>query len=218
MSALGIGPDVVTALRANAGLRWLSGFLTIFLAFLVRAHPFPGWEDRQTLLFALVLGAAGVGNALGTVMGALLKIASPRMIVLGTLLADAVVILIAAARFSIVTAVLVGLVAGIGQQLGKLALDSLIQDTVPEERRTSVFGRSEALLQLSWVFGGLVAVIVPLKATVGTVVAAVLVVGWTIVVITWHTGHRLPLPRRARRRGNGNGAADPLSPERDDRT
>lgn len=216
MSALGIGPDVVTALRANAGLRWLSGFLTIFLAFLVRAHPFPGWEDRQTLLFALVLGAAGVGNALGTVMGALLKIASPRMIVLGTLLADAVVILVAAVRFSLVTAVLVGLVAGIGQQLGKLALDSLIQDTVPERRRTSVFGRSEALLQLSWVFGGLVAVIVPLNATVGTVVAAVLVVGWTIVVITWHTGHRLPVPRRTRPADAG--AVDPLSPGRDDRT
>ncbi len=193
--------EVVSALRANAGLRWLSGFLTIFLAFLMRIHPFPGWEDRTTILLALVIGAAGVGNALGTVMGSVLKIASPRVIVLATLLMDAAMAVVAAIFFGLATAIAVGLVAGISQQLGKLALDSLIQNAVPEGSRTSVFGRSETLLQLSWVIGGIVAVIVPVDAEIGMITAAVLLVVWASMVLVWHTGHTLPVPQKVRRAG-----------------
>lgn len=180
--------DVVTALRANTGLRWLSGFLTLFMAFLMRAEPFPGWENRQTALLALVLGAAGLGNALGTVLGSLLKVASPRLIVLATLVVDAVVVVFAAVDFTLWTAVLVGLVAGISQQLGKLALDSLIQDRVPEYMRTSVFGRSETLLQLSWVIGGIVAVVIPTIDWVGMYLSAALLVVWAALVLWWHSG------------------------------
>lgn len=198
----GISHDVVSALRANVGLRWLSGFLTIFLAFLMRSHPFPGWEDRTGLLLALVVGAAGLGNVLGTVMGSLLRVASPRVIVLATLMADAVAIVVAAAFFGLWTAVAVGLVAGISQQLGKLALDSLIQDTVPERMRTSMFGRSEALVQLSWVLGGILALVIPDNATIGMVLAAVLLVLWAGAVLMWNAGRGLrPVSRgRADRR------------------
>ena len=41
---------VVGGLRCNAGLRFLSGFLVMYMAFLLREHPFEGWEDRNTLL------------------------------------------------------------------------------------------------------------------------------------------------------------------------
>lgn len=194
----GIGPAVVTALRANTGLRWLSGFLTIFLAFLVRSHPFPGWGGKETLLLALVLGAAGAGNSVGTVAGAALKIASPKTIVLATLIADAVMVVIAAAHFTVWTAVAVGFVAGTGQQLGKLALDSQIQDTVPEHMRTSVFGRSETLLQLAWVIGGIIAVAIPTNATLGMIIAAVVLVAWASVVLIWNSGRSLPVPGRVR--------------------
>lgn len=194
----GISGEVVTALRANSGLRWLSGFLTIFMAFLMREHPFPGWEDRGSLLLALVIGAAGVGNAIGTMAGALVKVSSPRVIVLATLLADAAMVVVAALMFGLPTAIAVGLVAGVGQQMGKLALDALIQDTVPEHVRTSVFARSETLLQLSWVLGGIVAVAIPLNAKVGMTTAAVLLVLWTIAVIVWHTGRSLPVPQAAK--------------------
>lgn len=180
--------DVISALRANAGLRWLSGFLTLFMAFLMRAEPFPGWEHKQTQLLALVIGAAGLGNALGTVMGSLLKVTSPRIIVLATLVLDAVVVVFAAIDFTLWTAVLVGLVAGISQQLGKLALDSLIQDRVPEHLRTSVFGRSETLLQLSWVIGGIIAVAIPTIDWVGMYLAAIALVVWAGLVLWWHTG------------------------------
>ncbi|WP_231635178.1 MFS transporter [Luteipulveratus halotolerans] len=194
----GISGDVVTALRANAGLRWLSGFLTLFLAFLVREHPLPGWEDKASLLLALVVGAAGLGNAIGTMAGALVRVSSPRVIVLAVLLADAVMVVVAAIMFNVVTAVAVGLVAGIAQQMGKLALDAQIQDTVAEDVRTSVFGRSETVLQMSWVLGGILAVIVPANAKIGMIVAAALLVLWTAAVITWHTGRSIPVPAAAR--------------------
>lgn len=194
----GLSADVVLALRANVGLRWLAGFLTIFLAFLMRAHPFPGWEDSTTLLLALVVGAAAVGNLLGTVMAAVLRIAPPRVIVLIVLLADAAASVVAASFFELRTAILVGLVAGLSQQLGKLALDSVIQDTVPEHMRTSVFGRSEALLQLSWVIGGIIAVTIPDDATVGMVLAAVVLVSWATAVLVWRVRRGLPAVSRAR--------------------
>ena len=210
----GVGPAVVTALRANTGLRWLSGFLTIFLAFLVRTHPFPGWEGKETLLLALVLGAAGVGNSLGTVAGAALKIASPKVIVLATLVADAVMVVVAAAHFTVVTATAVGFVAGISQQLGKLSLDSQIQDTVPEHMRTSVFGRSETLLQLAWVIGGIVAVVIPTNASLGMVLAAVVLVAWASVVLIWNSGHSLPVPHRGRPdKHPGTGVKGPQPPQ-----
>ena len=51
------------ALRANCGPRWLSGFLTLFMAFLLRDHPIGGHSTE--FLLALVIGAAGLGNFLG---------------------------------------------------------------------------------------------------------------------------------------------------------
>ena len=38
--------------------------------------------------------------------------------------------------------------------MGKISLDATIQRDVPERNRTSAFARSETLLQLSWVIGG----------------------------------------------------------------
>ena len=62
------GP-VAFALRANCGPRLLSGFLTMFMAFLLRENPIDGWEDRPELLLGVVIGAAGLGNTLGIALG-----------------------------------------------------------------------------------------------------------------------------------------------------
>ncbi len=47
----------------------LSGFLTMYMAFLLRQYPLPGWEHKATLLMALVIGAAGLGNTIGIGLG-----------------------------------------------------------------------------------------------------------------------------------------------------
>ncbi len=74
----GTTPMVILALRCNAGLRILSGFLTMFMAFLLREHPFPGWEDKRTLLLALVIGSAGLGSTWAPSSDRSSRRASPR--------------------------------------------------------------------------------------------------------------------------------------------
>ena len=196
---LRLGPQVVTALRANVGLRALSGFLTIFMAFLLRDVPFPGWEHRMSLQIALVVGAAGVGSAVGTFLGSVLRSRPPQVVVLAVLAVDAAVAVVAALFFGVVLAVVLGLTVGLCQQLGKLSLDAMIQDRVPEKVRTSVFARSETLLQLSWVLGGGLGILLPLNAGVGLGVIAGLLVFWLALVLFLRTGRRVPVPKGAER-------------------
>lgn len=183
-SRRGIPANVITGLRCNAGLRFLSGFLTLFMAFLLRQHPFPGWEEHATLLLALVIGAAGLGNTVGTLVGSMLKTVRPQVVVITVLLVDVVVVTTTTVLYSLVTAVALGLTVGICQSLGKLSLDALIQREVPEAVRTSVFARSETLLQLSWVIGGFVGILVPLQPErVGLGLTAALLVAWLMWIL-----------------------------------
>ncbi len=186
----GIAPVVITGLRCNAGLRMLSGFLTMFMAFLLREEPITGWEDRRTLLLALVIGSAGLGSTLGTFIGSLLRERKPESIVLVTLVFDAVAAVYAALFFGLIPAMVLGLVAGTSQSLGKLSLDALIQREVPESVRTSVFARSETLLQLSWVLGGVLGVIMPLIARLGLCIVAAVLIAWLVVVLRGRVGSR----------------------------
>ncbi len=165
-----VGPSVILALRAESTLRGLSGFLTFFLAFLLREHPFPGL--RPTLALGVVAGALAIGNTLGTVLGSWLKARGPEVLVT-TMLTLATAAAVAATLFyGLLTVTLLAGVAGLSQSLGKVALDALIQRDVPEQVRTSGFARSETLMQLTWVLGGGLGIVLPLVGRVGTATAA----------------------------------------------
>ncbi len=182
--------DVVFALRCNAGLRMLSGFLTMYMAFLLRQEPLPGFEHRTTLLLGLVIGAAGLGNVIGIGLGSALRKVTPAITVVVALLADAAIAVVTAIFYGLIPAMLLGLTAGVAQAMGKVSLDSTIQNRVPERHRTSTFARSETLLQLSWVVGGFIGIALPLKIgdtvvpELGLGVLAALMVAWTVFVIT----------------------------------
>ncbi|WP_327717797.1 MFS transporter [Streptomyces sp. NBC_00490] len=176
-----VGIAVTHALGANAGLRFLSGFLTFFLAFLLREHPLSG--ESAAVSLGIVVVSAGVGNALGTAVGAALRQRAPEIIIV-TVVAFVLGIAITAAIFfgAFLVAVLAA-VAGFAQALSKLCLDALIQRDVPEQVRTSAFARSETLLQVSWVFGGAVGIVMPLNGSLGlSVAAAIVAVGWLATV------------------------------------
>lgn len=203
-----IHPLVVTGLRSNAGLRMLSGFLTMFMAFLLREEPFDGWEGRETLLLGLVIGSVGLGSTVGTALGSLIKGRKPESIVVLVLVADVAAAIYCALFFGLLAAMILGLVAGLSQQLGKLNLDALIQREVPEHVRTSVFARSETVLQLSWVVGGFAGVLMPLIPRLGLFVIAAVLVGWLVVVLRGLAQGR----RVARRRQTADPAVSPGQP------
>ncbi|WP_370061905.1 MFS transporter [Streptacidiphilus sp. MAP5-3] len=168
-----VGPGVVLALGAEGTLRCLFGFLTFFLAFLVREHPLAGLP--ATVSLGLVAAALGIGNTLGTVMGAWLRTRRPETIVtlmLGLALAAS---LAGAVFYGALTVVVLAFVSGLAQCLGKVGLDALIQRDVPEAVRTSAFARSETLMQLTWVLGGGLGIVLPLVGEVGMVTASVMV-------------------------------------------
>lgn len=187
----GISFAVVGALRCNAGLRFLSGFLTMFMAFVLKERPFPGFEDNVTLALALVIGAAGAGNTIGTLIGSVVKARRPEVVTIVVLVLDVVVVTGTAIGYALATAIALGLVVGICQSLGKLNLDAVIQRDVPEVVRTSVFARAETLLQLSWVVGGFVGLAFGLSTPrIGLSVTAAVLLGWLAFVLRSALAHR----------------------------
>lgn len=176
-----VGPGVTHALAANAALRCLSGFLIFFLAFLLREEPLGGQSAAVSL--GIVGVAAGVGNALGTAVGAGLRSRAPEVIIVTVVAVVLGVAITAAVFFGAVGVACLGAVAGFAQAMSKLSLDALIQRDVPEAVRTSAFARSETLLQVSWVVGGGIGMALPLNGSLGLSVAAmILAIGWLSTV------------------------------------
>lgn len=170
----GVGWRVPMMLRANAGLRAFSGFLTLFLAFLIRTRPLGVFSPNVDL--GVVVAAAAIGSVLGTTIGARLKARRPEPLAIASLSAAAAVGIVTAIWFGLLTASLAILVANVSTSVGKLALDSVIQRDAAEAVRTSAFARSETALQLSWVLGGFVAIVLPSNGSLGLSVGAAAVV------------------------------------------
>ncbi|MER5491341.1 MFS transporter [Streptomyces sp. NPDC002490] len=192
-----VGPAVTHGLAANAALRCLSGFLIFFLAFLLREHPMTGQSAAVSL--GVVGVAAGAGNALGTAVGAWLRTRAPELIIVAVVGGVLLMALVAAAFFGAVLVACLAACAGFAQALAKLSLDALIQRDVPESVRTSAFARSETLLQMAWVLGGAVGIVLPLNGTLGLLVAAAIVAtGWLTTVRGLLAAARHGGPARAR--------------------
>jgi MFS family permease len=170
------GPAMVRALRANVVLRGFNGFLTMFVAFMLREEPVGGLSD--TVAIGLVVAAAWLGSTGGTALGALTRARSPDRTVLVLVGLAAVISALTAALWGLVMVIVVGVMAGFGQQLGRLSLDAVVQRDIPDEVRTSAFARSETLLQLAWVLGGFLGIALPLIPQLGFgITAAILVAG-----------------------------------------
>jgi MFS family permease len=176
-----IPPSMAFALRANCGPRWLSGFLTLFMAFLLRVHPIAGHSPK--FLLAAIIGAAGLGNVIGLGVGSVMKRVHPKIVLVLSLLADAAAVTAAALFYGLLPLVVLGFTAGLTQSLAKLSLDSTIQRDVPERVQTSAFARSDTTLQLAWVIGGFVGIALPLNPHLGLFVAAFVLVAWSLFVL-----------------------------------
>ncbi len=154
----GFGDHLVIALQAVSVLRFLSGTLTIFLAFYVEAT---AHGLSAALQLGGVIGAAGAGNFSGTAVGAKVKLKRPDLVIMSSVAVATVSCLIVAGLFSITLAVVGMYVSAVTNSLSKVALDALIQRDVVETLRSSAFARSETFLQLAWVVGAAIGVLLP---------------------------------------------------------
>ncbi|MFF3569777.1 MFS transporter [Nocardia jiangxiensis] len=184
-----LGRSVVTGLWGNSAIRVLTGFLTFYVAFVAKST-----EHRpvqQAAMLGAVGAAAAIGNFAGNATGARMKLGRPALIVLVCTAACTVVAVVAALTDNLLGAALATLVAACASALAKVSLDASIQDDLPPESIASGFGRSETVLQLSWVVGGAGGVLLPTTWWEGfAVVAAVLALGLVQTFVSYR-GHSL---------------------------
>jgi MFS family permease len=155
-----MGRPVVVSLWGNAAVRVLTGFLTLFVAFVVKGQT-EADPTRQLVLIGIVGAAAGAGSFLGNAIGSRRQFGRSDRVILACIAAAVASAVVAAVFPGILTAALVGLVGATASAIAKVCLDAVIQRDLPEESRASAFGRSETVLQLAWVFGGALGVLLP---------------------------------------------------------
>lgn len=180
-----VPPIVVTGLRGNLALRAAGGFLAIYLAFLLREHPLSLWGLTPTLMMGGAVGAMAVGNGAASVVGSVLRSQPPRRTIMLSLIADIVAFALAALLWGLPALLLLPMVVGFCQQAGKLALDALIQDGVEDTVRTSAFARSETVVQVGFVIGGALGLVLPSLPSMAYAVVAVLLTAWLVAVARW---------------------------------
>jgi MFS family permease len=149
-----VGPIVAEAMRANAAIRVFYGFMLFFLAFILRSERF-GHVSHTIALGGLAVAVA-VGGMLGTGIGSALRSRAPLAMIFTVLSLVTIISAGCAIVFGLWSVLLVALVAAIGQTLVKVALDSVLQREIPEEKRPSTFAFSETVHQLALVGGGLI--------------------------------------------------------------
>ncbi|WP_182345825.1 MFS transporter [Tomitella gaofuii] len=172
-----LGHNILTGLWGTGTIKVLIGFLFLYIPFVAKAH-----ADEEGLLGLILTGliavAAGAGNVAGNAAGARLKLRKPATVVLWCTAAAFVAAAFAAGTHVLATVALAALLGNIASALAKVSLDAAIQQDLPDRSRASAFGRSETILQLSWVLGGALGVLLPTDYWIGfTVISCILGVG-----------------------------------------
>lgn len=188
-----ISRGVLVALWGNGSIRVLTGFLTLFVAFVVKGQT-EADPGRQLLLIGLVGAAAGVGAFAGNAIGARQRFGRSDAVLLGCIAVPVLGAVGAAVLPGVGSAAVVALLAATCSAVAKVSLDAVIQRDLPERSRASAFGRSETVLQLAWVLGGAGGVLLPHSTYwIGfTVVACVVALGGLQTALVAR-GHGLPL-------------------------
>lgn len=170
-----LGHAVRHALLRALSVRALAGFLTTYLAFLLRSR-------GSTVAVGLLAAAVALGSAGGTAAGAGFKAARPERLLSVAVGVAAAFCAVGAWRYSVATALLAALAVATAGSLAKIGLDATVQRDVADDVRGQAFARSETVLQLAWVAGGAVGLALPLRGSYGlglATVALVAATAWT---------------------------------------
>ncbi len=162
------GGEVMVALMPMSVLKAIGGFLTFLFAFGLRRAHAPTWW------FGLLLGSVTLGAVVGVLLVAQIRrFLSEQQILLAALGLVAVVSSFGAAFPSRWIQALVAFGVGVAGAVAKPSFDALVQQFVQESSQGRAFARFETQLQLVWVLGSFVPVVLTLAIQVGNVVMAI---------------------------------------------
>lgn len=186
-----LGRNIITSLWGNCTIKAMVGFLFLYPAFVAKSHDASSWE--QLAMLGLIGAAAGIGNFAGNFTAARMKLGRPAMLVARMTVAVTVVALVAAVTGSLITVAVAALITSGATAIAKASLDASLQDDLPEESRASAFGRSESVLQLAWVLGGALGVLVSTQLWVGfTAISAMLILGLAQTIVSYRGDSLIP--------------------------
>lgn len=213
-----LGGNIMTALWGNSTVKVMVGFLFLYPAFVAKEHDASGWV--QVGILGLIGAAAAVGNFAGNFTSARLRLGRPAMLVVRCTAAVTAVAITAAVTGNLLVVAVAALVTSGASAIAKASLDASLQDDLPEESRASAFGRSESTLQLAWVFGGALGVLVYTELWIGfTAVAALLIPGLAQTILSFRGNSLFPAfggnrPVEVEQQG-GRAAGASTAPERE---
>ena len=187
-----MGRNIITALWGNCTIKAMVGFLFLYPAFVAKSHDASGWEQLR------ILGLIGAAAADRQFRGQLHRRATeagparrPGGAVHRRGDGDG-----AGRRASPATcswSAAATLITSGASAVAKASLDASLQDDLPEESRASAFGRSESVLQLAWVLGGALGVLVYTDLWVGfTAISALLIPGLAQTIVSFRGASLIP--------------------------
>jgi hypothetical protein len=167
------GTQVILALTPMSVLKGLLGFLTFLFAFGLRR------EGAATWWFGLLIGALTLGAVIGVLLvGRIRRVLSEQQMLAASLWLVAAVGLLGWLFPQRALQALVATAVGAAGAMAKPSFDALVQRHVRESDQGRAFARFETRLQLTWVVGSLVGVVLSLSIPAGNLVlAAVAMVG-----------------------------------------
>ena len=186
-----LGRNIITSLWGNVTIKVMVGFLFLYPAFVAKSHDASGWEQLRIL--GLIGAAAAIGNFVGNFSSARLTLGHPARLVVRATIAVTALAVAAAVLGNLYVAALATLVTSGASAVAKASLDASLQDDLPEESRASAFGRSESLLQLGWVAGGAMGVLIYTELWVGfTAISALLIIGLAQTLVSYNGDSLIP--------------------------
>jgi len=186
-----LGRNIITSLWGNCTIKVMVGFLFLYPAFVAKAHRANGWV--QLGMLGVIGAAAAIGNFAGNFTSARLQLGRPAVLVVRCTVAVCAVAVAAAVAGNLVVTVIATLVTSGSSAIAKASLDASLQHDLPEESRASGFGRSESTLQLAWVLGGALGVLVYTELWIGfTAVSALLIIGLAQTLVSFRGDSLIP--------------------------
>ena len=186
-----LGRNTIAALWGNCTIKAMVGFLFLYPAFVAKAHDASGWV--QLGMLGMIGAAAGLGNFAGNFTAARMRLGRPAWVVVRAAIIVTTLALVTAVTGNLFVAAAATLVTSGASAIAKASLDASLQDDLPEQSRASAFGRSESVLQLAWVLGGAIGVLVYTELWVGfTAITALLIPGLAQTVLSYRGQSLIP--------------------------